>query len=160
MNISTIRPVRMALVAAWVATATVVLVAAGGNKSGSGKPRIAVIPKGTTHEHWKSVEAGAKQAGEEDGVEIVWKVQLREGKGKVVMIRYQEGSASTIEREAGFMEAMAANPGIEVISSNQYAGATVDTAKTKSESMLDTLRQADGIYTPNESSTQGTLLTL
>jgi ribose transport system substrate-binding protein len=35
--------------------------------------RIAVIPKGTSHEFWKSVHAGAKRAAEEIGdVEIIW----------------------------------------------------------------------------------------
>lgn len=38
------------------------------------KLRIAVIPKGTSHEFWKSVHAGAKKAAAELGdVEIVWK---------------------------------------------------------------------------------------
>ncbi len=36
--------------------------------------RIAVIPKGTTHEFWKSIHYGAKQAAEEIGnVEIIWR---------------------------------------------------------------------------------------
>ncbi|MGE0758056.1 MAG: substrate-binding domain-containing protein [Pirellulaceae bacterium] len=36
--------------------------------------RIAVIPKGASHEFWKSVHAGAEQAAQELGsVEIVWK---------------------------------------------------------------------------------------
>ena len=47
----------------------------GCNKTDSGSSdkqlRIAVIPKGTTHEFWKSGEAGAKRAGEELGVEAV-----------------------------------------------------------------------------------------
>jgi ribose transport system substrate-binding protein len=34
---------------------------------------IAVIPKGTTHAFWKSIEAGARRAAEELGVEISWK---------------------------------------------------------------------------------------
>ncbi|MFO0872745.1 MAG: substrate-binding domain-containing protein [Phycisphaerales bacterium] len=34
--------------------------------------RIGVIPKGTIHEFWRSVEAGAKDAGKELGVEILW----------------------------------------------------------------------------------------
>ncbi|HEY9155218.1 MAG TPA: LacI family transcriptional regulator, partial [Opitutaceae bacterium] len=38
---------------------------------------IAVIPKGTTHVYWKSVEAGARQAGQELGVEIKWRGPLR-----------------------------------------------------------------------------------
>ncbi|RMD78347.1 MAG: hypothetical protein D6820_10100, partial [Lentisphaerae bacterium] len=40
--------------------------------------RIAVIPKGTTHPFWKSVEAGAMQAGKETGYEIIWKGALVE----------------------------------------------------------------------------------
>src|SRR5262245_42903045 len=39
---------------------------------------VAVIPKGTTHVFWKSVEAGAKQAGAALGVEIAWKGALKE----------------------------------------------------------------------------------
>ena len=43
------------------------------------KYRIAVIPKGTTHEFWKSVHAGAAQAAKEAGnVEIYWKGPLQE----------------------------------------------------------------------------------
>jgi ribose transport system substrate-binding protein len=44
----------------------------------SGAKKIAVIPKGTTHPFWKSVEAGAQQAGKEHGVEIIWKGALVE----------------------------------------------------------------------------------
>ena len=40
--------------------------------------RIAVIPKGTTHEFWKSVHAGAVKAAGEAGVDIVWKGPLKE----------------------------------------------------------------------------------
>jgi ribose transport system substrate-binding protein len=43
------------------------------------KYRIAVIPKGTTHEYWKSVHEGASQAAKEvDNVEILWKGPLQE----------------------------------------------------------------------------------
>ena len=43
------------------------------------KYRIAVIPKGTTHEFWKSVHAGAARAAKEAGnVEILWKGPLQE----------------------------------------------------------------------------------
>jgi ribose transport system substrate-binding protein len=42
--------------------------------AGTGKLRIAVIPKGTSHQFWLSVWAGAKAAAEEVGnVEILWK---------------------------------------------------------------------------------------
>lgn len=44
------------------------------SKSGSEQLRIAVIPKGTSHQFWLSVWAGAKAAAEEvGGVEILWK---------------------------------------------------------------------------------------
>jgi ribose transport system substrate-binding protein len=40
--------------------------------------RIAVIPKGTTHEFWKSIHAGAVKAGRDHNVEIIWKGPIRE----------------------------------------------------------------------------------
>jgi ribose transport system substrate-binding protein len=40
---------------------------------GSGKPRIAVIPKGVSHNFWLSIKAGADAAGQELGAEILWK---------------------------------------------------------------------------------------
>jgi ribose transport system substrate-binding protein len=208
------------------------------------KLKIAVIPKGTTHLFWKSVEAGARKAEAELGVEIIWKGPLKEndraqqiaiveqfvtegvsgivlaplddaalvrpvsaaaqkkipvvifdsalkgeagkdfvsfvatnnkkggslggeqlakllgGKGKVVLLRYQIGSASTVEREAGFVEAMNKNAGIQIISDNRYAGATAGEAKTASMNMLDKIREAGGVFCPNESSTFGMLLAL
>ncbi len=49
-------------------------------KSPAGKKfRIAMIPKGTSHEFWKSVEAGARKAEKEFGVEIAWKGPTGEG---------------------------------------------------------------------------------
>jgi len=41
-------------------------------------PTIAVIPKGTSHAFWKSVEAGARDAGREFGVDILWDGPQRE----------------------------------------------------------------------------------
>ena len=50
-----------------------------GEQPANVKYRIAVIPKGTTHEFWKSVHAGAAQAAKEAGnVEIFWKGPLQE----------------------------------------------------------------------------------
>src|SRR5204863_8374803 len=87
---------------------------------------------------------------------------LLHGKGKVLLLRYQEGSASTEEREAGFIQRLKEQySGISVISSDQYAGPTRDTAKRASENLIN--RYGDdvqGIFTPNESSTAGMLLAL
>jgi ribose transport system substrate-binding protein len=54
-----------------------------GNKDNSGAEdalqiEIGVIPKGTTHEFWKSIHAGAQQAATEYGVEILWKGPQKE----------------------------------------------------------------------------------
>ena len=208
------------------------------------KLKIAVIPKGTTHIFWKSVEAGAQAAGKEAGVEIIWKGPLKEndraqqiaiveqfvqegvsgivlapldntalqrpvaaalgkripvvifdsalkgeagkdfvsfvatdnkkggmlggehlskllnGKGKIVLLRYQVGSASTQEREDGFVAAMSKNPGLKMIVENRYAGATAGEAKTAAMNIIDKLKEADGVFAPNESSTFGMLLAL
>ena len=88
--------------------------------------------------------------------------ELLHGKGEVLLLRYQEGSASTEAREQGFVERLRqAYPNIELISSNQYAGPTRDTAKRASENLLTRYAdQVQGIFTPNESSTAGMLLAL
>lgn len=212
------------------------------------KLTVAVIPKGTTHEFWKSIHAGSVKAARElsaqgQEVEIIWKGPLREddreqqiqvvegfiaqrvdgivlapldsralvrpvaeakraglptviidsdleadtavcfvatdnrkggqlaadrmgeilgGRGKVLMLRYQEGSASTQAREDGFAEQLRAKyPGIELVSSDQHAGATRDTAKRASENLLNRFGDdVQGIFTPNESATAGMLLAL
>jgi len=219
-----------------------------GPASSGKKLTIAVIPKGTTHEFWKSIHAGSNKAAAEltsqgTQVEVIWKGPLREddreqqiqvvegfttqgvngivlaplddralvrpvedakratvptviidsglqtdsivsfvatdnrkggslaadrlgellnGKGKVLLLRYAEGSASTTEREEGFLtEIKAKFPGIELVSTDQYAGATRDTAKRASENLLNRFGEdVQGIFTPNESSTAGMLLAL
>jgi ribose transport system substrate-binding protein len=83
------------------------------------------------------------------------------GKGDVILLRYAEGSASTMEREAGFLDTMAKKyPGIKIVSSNRYAGATVEPAYAAAENLISTFKTVNGIFTPNESTTLGTLLAL
>ena len=88
--------------------------------------------------------------------------ELLHGKGTVLLLRYQEGSASTKAREEGFVEQLRVGyPGIKLISSNQYAGPTRETAKRASENLLTRYAdQVQGVFTPNESSTAGMLLAL
>jgi ribose transport system substrate-binding protein len=45
-----------------------------------GRMKIAVIPKGTTHDFWTSVHAGAEAAGKDLGVDIIWKGPTDEGR--------------------------------------------------------------------------------
>jgi ribose transport system substrate-binding protein len=88
------------------------------------------------------------------------------GKGKVILLRYQEGSASTSNREEGFLEVLKENPSIEVVSDEQYAGATTALAQQASENLLLRFKDGngnltvDGIFCPNESSTYGMLQAL
>jgi ribose transport system substrate-binding protein len=219
---------------------------AGDQGAGNAKYTIAVIPKGTTHEFWKSVHAGAVKASRETGIEVIWKGPLKEddreaqiavvenfvtrgvsgivlaplddtalrpavsnavrsdipvviidsdlqgdehisfvatdnykggqlagkemarllnGKGRIVVLRYQEGSASTTNREKGFLDEIARHPGIRVVSANQYGGATTESAYRASENLLAPLKKGgkldiDGIFCPNESTTFGMLRAL
>jgi ribose transport system substrate-binding protein len=216
--------------------------AKGGAKSK--KWRVMVIPKGTTHEFWQSVHAGASKAAEALGnVEIVWQGPPREddrtdqiklvqnavasgvdgivlapldaralvepveqaiargipvviidsalesdkissfvatdnhhggvlaarrlgellkGEGKIILMRYAVGSASTDDRERGFVETMKKEfPKVVFISDDQYAGATSDLAQQKALSLLTRYRgQFDGVFCSNESSAVGMLRAL
>jgi len=93
-------------------------------------------------------------------------IDLLRGTGKVIMLRGQEGSASTMKRERGFLDEIATAPGIEVVSSNQYGGAMTEMAYQASENLLARLKGPDGqltiqgIFTVNESTTFGMLRAL
>jgi ribose transport system substrate-binding protein len=85
--------------------------------------------------------------------------KLLNGNGRIVLLRYAEGHDSTTRREEGFLEAVKAQPGLQLTSVNQYGGADVEGAYKKAETILSTLKNPDGslavegIFTPNESST-------
>ena len=74
------------------------------------------------------------------------------------MLRYAEGHDSTTRREEGFLAAVRKEPGIRLVSINQYGGADVESAYKKGEALLSSLKTpngklpVDGIFTPNESS--------
>lgn len=102
---------------------------------------------------------GGRIAGREMG-------RLLDGEGDVVLLRYQEGSASTTNREEGFVEAIAEFPGLRLVSDEQYAGATKAQGQQASENLVlrfkgpDGGLTIDGIFCPNESSTYGMLQAL
>ena len=219
--------------------------------AGAGKPaptaaakRIAVVPKGTTHEFWKAVEAGARKAGTEGGLDITYRGPEKEddreqqlaliqnligskfdaivlapldskvmvepvrqataakipviimdsglegevGKdyvsfvatdseaggrlagekmasllpkgGKVLLLRYMEGSASTALREKGFVDAISKASGVTLVDPKRYAGATRATAQEAAENLLAANGDIAGVFCPNESSTFGMMLAL
>ncbi|MBE3069073.1 MAG: substrate-binding domain-containing protein [Planctomycetes bacterium] len=82
--------------------------------------------------------------------------------GKVILLRYQVGSASTENREKGFLDELAKHKNLELVSSDQYAGATVETAMTAAQALLTKYGegQVDAIFCPNESSAYGMLRAL
>ena len=97
-----------------------------------------------------------QKAGELGGRHLA---QLLGGKGKVVLLRYQTGSASTEARENGFLAAARA-AGLEVLVDNRFAGASVGEAKTTALNLADQLRQAQGVFCSNEPTTNGMIQAL
>ncbi|MGE0790102.1 MAG: substrate-binding domain-containing protein [Sandaracinaceae bacterium] len=87
--------------------------------------------------------------------------ELLGGSGTVMVMRYQEGSASTSDRERGFLETMRERfSGIQIVSDNQYGGATTETAYGVAENLLVSHPDVGGVFTPNESTTFGMLRAL
>jgi ribose transport system substrate-binding protein len=211
-----------------------------GKKTDEKTGTSAVMTKGTTHEYWKSIHAGAVKAQQELAakgvpVELIWKGPLREddrdqqiqvvenftsrkvsgivlapldsqalvnpvasavqagipvlvmdsglksdqyisfvatdnfkggqlageylakllnGKGNVILLRYAVGSASTEEREKGFLDAMGKFPGIKMISADQYAGVTVETAYQAAQNLLNRFgNEVNGVFAVTEPTT-------
>jgi len=117
---------------------------------------VVIIDSGLKGEDYVSFVATDNYIGGRKGGEHLAKIL--DGKGKVIMLRYQEGSASTMKREQGFLDVLKEKyPEIEVVSANQYGGATTESAYLASENLLAPLRTADGeltidgIFCPNES---------
>jgi ribose transport system substrate-binding protein len=117
---------------------------------------VVIIDSGLKSEDYVSFVATDNYLGGRKGGERL--AEILGGKGKVIMLRYQEGSASTMNREQGFLDVLKEKyPGIEVVSANQYGGATTESAYQASENLLAPLETADGglsidgIFCPNES---------
>lgn len=118
---------------------------------------VVIIDSGLKGDDYVSFVATDNRKGGRLGGEHL--VTALGGKGKVVLLRHAEGHDSTNQREEGFLEAMRAAPGIEVVSSNQYGGVDVEEAYKRSEALLSRYKRPDGslgidgVFTPNESST-------
>ena len=86
-------------------------------------------------------------------------VQALGGRGRVVVLREHASVVSTEERVRGFLEA-AKRGGLQV-AREAYIGTTVGDTRVEAEKVLATLRgKVDGVFTPNESTTLGTLIQL
>jgi ribose transport system substrate-binding protein len=97
---------------------------------------------------------GGRMAGDELGSALG-------SKGRVLLLRYVLGSESTEQREKGFLDAIAAHTGIEVISSDKHGGPTEAEAVAAAETLLSNFgEQLDGVFCSNESATSGFLTAL
>jgi ribose transport system substrate-binding protein len=79
--------------------------------------------------------------------------------GKTVLFRHMEGHASTGAREAGALaEFKAANA--DVLLENRYSGPTIGEAQNTAMNIIDTLRQANGVFASNQTASEGMLRAL
>lgn len=125
---------------------------------------VVIIDSGLKSEDFISfVSTDNEKGGHMAGAEMIKQLG---GKGRIAVLRYAAGSASTDAREKGFIDEIKTAPGIQIVSMDQYAGSTRETAAKASENLLAAYRKPDGtlnldgIYCPNESSTAGMLKVL
>jgi ribose transport system substrate-binding protein len=126
------------------------------NDAMSRKIPVVIFDSGLNGENYVSFVATDNVKGGRLGGERL--IEAMGGKGRVVLLRYAEGHDSTTKREEGFLAAMAAHPGVEVVCSNQYVGTDVEGAYKRTESILSSYKKPDGsltidgIFCANESS--------
>lgn len=83
------------------------------------------------------------------------------GKGKVILLRFMKGHGSTQPRESGFLDAIKKYPGIQVVSSDHFSGATIEEAtKSAKEILAQFGSDAQGIFASNLIATSGMLAAL
>lgn len=86
---------------------------------------------------------------------------LLQGRGKLILIRIIEGIEGNRHREEGFLETIRSKyPDMIILSENQYAGITTETAYQTTENLLARFPDLEAIFTPNESTTFGCLRAL
>ncbi|HYA49379.1 MAG TPA: substrate-binding domain-containing protein, partial [Burkholderiales bacterium] len=87
--------------------------------------------------------------------------RLSGGRGRLILMRVTEGVEGTLKREDGFLQTVRAEyPGLDIISDNQYGGASTETAYQTMENLLARFTTVDAVFTPNESTTFGALRAL
>ena len=83
--------------------------------------------------------------------------KILNGKGKIVVLKYVPGSASTTNRENGFVDTIRKEfPEIDIVD-QQYGKDTVETALQVTEYMLTKNAELDGLFACNASTSVGAL---
>ncbi|MHC4482835.1 MAG: ABC transporter substrate-binding protein [Planctomycetota bacterium] len=86
--------------------------------------------------------------------------EILKGKGKIIVVRYMPGSASTTNRENGFIDAIKKEfPEIKIVDA-QYGKDTRETALQATEDMLTRNADLNGLYACNASTSAGALRAL
>lgn len=86
-------------------------------------------------------------------------VKTLKGKGSVAILRLKKGVPSTDDRERGFLEE--AKKGGLCITVDEYLGTSVGDVRINAERIVkNAAEHIDGIFTPNEATSLGTLITL
>jgi len=86
--------------------------------------------------------------------------KILNGKGKIVVVKYAPGSASTMKREDGFINTIKKDfPEIEIVDT-KYGLDTVETALQAAEDLLTKNSELDGLFACNESTSVGALRAL
>ncbi len=86
--------------------------------------------------------------------------KILNGTGKIIVVKYVQGSASTTNRENGFIDTIKSEfPGIQIVDA-QYGGDTRETALRATEDMLTRHADLDGLYACNASTSAGALRAL
>jgi len=81
--------------------------------------------------------------------------KILNGKGKVIVVKYMPGSASTTKREDGFIDTIEKDfPGIEIVDA-KYGMDTPETALQATEDLLTKNAELDGLYACNASTAVG-----
>jgi ribose transport system substrate-binding protein len=84
--------------------------------------------------------------------------QILGGSGTAILIRVLASVEGSTKREEGFLDTMRSKyPNIKILSDNQYAGVTTETAYQTAENLLNRFPEVSAVFTPNESSTFGAL---
>ncbi len=87
--------------------------------------------------------------------------EILKGQGSAILLRCAVGFVGTTRREKGFLDTISREfPGVRILSSDQYGGATAELAQNKGESLLQRFPDVDAVFCPNESTTFGMLRAL
>ncbi len=79
--------------------------------------------------------------------------------GKAILFRHMEGHDSTGKREAGALDEFKAAHA-NILEQDRYSGETASEAQKTALNMIDVIREADGVFCPNQSSSEGLVLAL